>query len=221
MRALLAYWVDTLDPFLIRFHGEFGIRWYGLAYVAGFLVAAWLLRRYALAGRSLLSAAAVGDFMVALVVGVIVGGRVGSFLLYDYWKELATDPLAILRVWQGGMASHGGIVGVGLATLWFSRYRKIPFRHLWDLVASTAPAGLFFGRVANFINGELWGKPSDVPWAVIFPGAPPTGSRRSRAIPRSSTRRAWRACSFSPICSGASGKPMSSAPIPDAWPGNS
>jgi phosphatidylglycerol:prolipoprotein diacylglycerol transferase len=169
VRPLLAYWVDTLDPFLIRIHGEFGIRWYGLAYVAGFLAAGWLLRRYSLAGRSLLPAAAIGDFMVALVIGVIVGGRVGSFLLYDYWKELPSDPLALFRVWKGGMSSHGGIVGVGLATLWFSRSRKIPILHLWDLVSSTAPAGLFFGRVANFINGELWGKPSEVPWAVIFP----------------------------------------------------
>ena len=175
MRAHLAYWVDNLDPFAIHIHGDFGIRWYGLAYVAGFLVAAWLLRRYALAGRSLVPAPAVADFMVALVIGVLVGGRLGSFLLYDYWKELGHDPLALFKVWDGGMASHGGIIGVGLACLWFSRRARIPFLHLWDLVSATAPAGLFFGRVANFVNGELWGKPSSVPWAVIFPrSASPT-----------------------------------------------
>ena len=175
MRVLLAYWVDTLDPFLIRIHGEIGIRWYGLAYVAGFLAAAWLLRRYALAGRSLLPAAAVGDFMVALVIGVIVGGRLGIFLLYYSWRDLAADPLSLFRVWNGGMASHGGIIGVGLASLWFARSRRIPLLHLWDLVSSAAPAGLFFGRVANFINGELWGKPSRVPWAVIFPRSEDAG----------------------------------------------
>jgi phosphatidylglycerol:prolipoprotein diacylglycerol transferase len=181
VRPLLAYWVDDLDPFLIRIHGEFGIRWYGLAYVAGFLVAAWLLRRYALAGRSLLPAAAVGDFMVVLVIGVIVGGRLGIFLLYDSWRELATDPLALFRTWKGGMASHGGIAGVALASFWFARSRKIPFLHLFDLVSSAAPAGLFLGRVANFINGELWGKPTDVPWAVLFPRS---GAEGSPLVPR-------------------------------------
>ncbi len=175
MTPPLAYWVDRLDPFLVRFHGNFGLRYYGLAYVAGFLAAAWLLGRYAAAGRSLLPAPKIADFMVAMVVGVVVGGRLGSFLLYDSWRTLATDPWALVRVWQGGMASHGGILGVILATLWFARSQKIPFLHLWDLVATTAPAGLFFGRIANFINGELWGKPTDVPWAVIFPRSAPEG----------------------------------------------
>src|ERR1035438_4369238 len=95
--------------------------------------------------------------MVAAVLGVVVGGRIGSYFLYDGWRSFGTDPLAILRVWEGGMASHGGMIGVILAVAWFARSAGIPFLHLADLVASAAPAGLFFGRVANFINGELWG----------------------------------------------------------------
>jgi len=171
---VLAYWVDRLDPFLIRFTDNFGIRYYGLAYALGFLAAAWLLQRYARAGRSLLPRARIADFMVAAVVGVVLGGRIGSYILYDAWRSFGADPFAILRVWEGGMASHGGMIGVILAIAWFARSAGIPFLHLADLVASTAPAGLFFGRIANFINGELWGRATDVPWAVIFPrSAPP------------------------------------------------
>jgi len=169
MTPPFAYWVDRLNPFLIRFTDNFGIRYYGLAYAIGFLAAAWLLQRYARAGRSLLGSARIADFMVAAVVGVVLGGRIGSYILYDGWRTFGTDPLAILRVWEGGMASHGGMIGVILAIAWFARSAKIPFLHLADLVASTAPAGIFFGRIANFINGELWGKATDVPWAVIFP----------------------------------------------------
>jgi phosphatidylglycerol---prolipoprotein diacylglyceryl transferase len=169
MTPALAYWVDRLDPFLVRFTDNFGIRYYGLAYALGFLAAAWLLRCYARAGRSLLPAGRIADFMVAAVVGVVLGGRIGSYILYDAWRSFGTDPLAILRVWEGGMASHGGMIGVILAVAWFARSAKIPALYLADLVASAAPAGLFFGRIANFINGELWGKATDVPWAVIFP----------------------------------------------------
>ena len=173
MTPPLAYWVDQLDPFLIRFHGNVGIRYYGLSYALGFLAAAWLLYRYARAGRSLLPADKVPDFMVAAVIGVLAGGRIGSYILYDRWRNFRTDPLEILRVWEPGMASHGGMIGVFLAALWFSRSQRIPLLHLSDLVASVAPAGLFLGRIANFIHGELWGKPTDVPWAVIFPRSPP------------------------------------------------
>jgi phosphatidylglycerol:prolipoprotein diacylglycerol transferase len=169
MKAALAYWVDDLDPFLIHFRGNFGIRYYGLAYVAGILVAAWLLCAYARAGKSLLPAAKVGDFIVAAAIGVFVGGRLGSFLLYDGWRSFGSDPLAILRVWDGGMSFHGGLIGVILAATWFARSQKIPIVHLWDVVASAAPVGLLLGRLANFVNGELWGRPSSVPWAVLFP----------------------------------------------------
>ena len=167
----LAFWVHDLSPFLGPHWGNFGIRYYGLAYLSGFIVGAWLLGRYAAAGRSRLPADKIADFMLGLVVGVMLGGRLGSFLLY-HPEQLWQDPLSFFRVWEGGMASHGGMIGVALALAWFSRAERIPFRHLGDLIASVAPAGLLFGRVANFINGELWGTPTRVSWAVIFPASP-------------------------------------------------
>jgi len=173
LTALFAHWTHDLSPFLLRFsESGLGIRYYGLAYLLGFGVGAGLLYFYARRGdRSALRTANVADFMTVLVVGVMLGGRLGYFLLYQP-TLLFSEPLALLRVWEGGMASHGGFVGVGLATLWFARRHGIAFLHLGDLVASVSAAGLFFGRVANFINGELWGKPSVVAWAVIFPESP-------------------------------------------------
>jgi phosphatidylglycerol:prolipoprotein diacylglycerol transferase len=162
-----AYWVHTPHPFLIKFGENFGIRYYGLAYLAGFLAAGWLLRRYHRAGRTPLEPGASLDLMLALVIGVIAGGRIGYFLLYQPGTFL-DNPLALLRVWEGGMASHGGFVGVMLALWWFARTRKMSFLHLGDLVVSTVPAGLLFGRLANFANGELWGRITTVPWAMIF-----------------------------------------------------
>jgi len=174
LAALLAYWTHDLSPFLLRFgEGGVGIRYYGLAYLLGFGIGAGLLYVYARrgGGRSRLSAPLVADFITALVVGVMLGGRLGYFLLYQP-ALLFSEPLALFRVWEGGMASHGGFAGVVLASLWFARQHKIAFLHLGDLTASVAAAGLFFGRVANFINGELWGKPSLVAWAVVFPESP-------------------------------------------------
>jgi phosphatidylglycerol:prolipoprotein diacylglycerol transferase len=173
MSASLAFWVDRLDPFLIRFSGNFGIRYYGLSYAVGFVAAAWLLSLYAKAGRSGLPASKIGDLMVAVVLGVVLGGRIGSYFLYDYWRGFTSDPFGILRVWEGGMSFHGGLIGVALAVAWFSRAERIPMRGIWDVLSTTAPAGLFFGRIANFVNGELWGRPTVVPWAVIFPRSGP------------------------------------------------
>jgi len=164
---LLAFWVHTPHPFLIQFTDNIGIRYYGLAYLLGFVVAGWLFRRYYRAGRTPLDPTTSADLMVALVLGVIVGGRLGFFLLYQP-EELFKHPLAFFQVWAGGMASHGGFIGVGIAIAWFAYLRKFNFLHLCDIVLSAAPAGLLFGRLANFINGELWGKISVVPWAVIF-----------------------------------------------------
>jgi phosphatidylglycerol:prolipoprotein diacylglycerol transferase len=164
---LFAYWVHDISPFLGPHWGNFGIRYYGLAYLLGFLASAWLLKTYARAERSQLPLEKVTDLMIVVILGVVIGGRLGFFLLYQM-RNLGADPLAVLRVWEGGMASHGGMVGVALALWWFSRSEKIPLLHLGDLICSTAPAGLFFGRIANFINGELWGKHSEVSWAMIF-----------------------------------------------------
>jgi phosphatidylglycerol---prolipoprotein diacylglyceryl transferase len=163
----LAYWVHEPTPFLGPHWGNFGIRFYGLGYILGFVASAWLLVRYARAGRSQLPPARISDLMMALVVGVLLGGRIGSFLLYDF-DSLRRDPLSFFRVWEGGMASHGGFIGVTLALWWFARRSRIPFLHLGDLIVSTAPVGLLLVRIANYLNGELWGKITTVPWAVIF-----------------------------------------------------
>ena len=164
----LAFWVHDLDPFFIRFTDDFGIRYYGLAYLAGFLTAAGLLLLYHRRGRSPLGLNAIADLMTAIVFGVLIGGRLGYFLLYRF-DTLLADPLGILRVWEGGMASHGGFIGVVLALWWWARRRQVSLLHVGDLIVTTAPAGLLFGRIANFINGELVGRISTVSWAVIFP----------------------------------------------------
>lgn len=166
-----AHWVHDLSPFVIQFTDAIGIRYYGLAYLLGFVGGALLLHAYARAGRSRLASEQISDFIIAIVIGVMAGGRIGSFVLYDGWRKFGDDPLAILRVWEGGMASHGGFIGVTLAIAWFARSRKLPFLHLSDLIVSVAPLGLMLGRIANFINGELWGKVSSVSWAVIFPSS--------------------------------------------------
>ena len=167
----LAYWVHDLSPFIIRFSGNFGIRYYGVAYLMGFLGGGLLLHAYAQAGRSKLPSSQISDLIIAIVLGVLLGGRLGYFVFYGS-DLLIHDPLIIFRVWEGGMASHGGFIGVTLVLAWFSRKNKIPFLHLADLIASIASLGVFFGRVANFINGELWGRPSRGAWAVIFPSSP-------------------------------------------------
>ena len=179
----LAYWVNQLSPFLIRFTDSIGIRYYGLAYMLGFVAAGALLSLYIRAGRSQLPAEKIIDLMVAIVFGVLIGGRLGYFILYQP-RTLLQEPLALLRVWDGGMASHGGFVGVGFALAWFARTQKIPFLHLADLIASTAGAGLLFGRLANFINGELWGRVTNVSWAVIFPQSAPPGTPIALIEPR-------------------------------------
>jgi phosphatidylglycerol:prolipoprotein diacylglycerol transferase len=166
-RLSLAYWVHTPHPFLVRFSENLGIRYYGLAYLAGFVAAGWLLRLYHQAGRSKLDVAAIFDLMTCLIAGVIIGGRLGYFVLYQS-ETFFHDPLVLLRVWEGGMASHGGFIGVGAAMWWFTRKRETSLWQVADLVVTVTPLGLLFGRVANFINGELWGKPATVPWAVIF-----------------------------------------------------
>lgn len=183
MPAIFAYWVHNLSPFVIRFGENLGLRWYGLAYVLGFLAGGWMMMRYHRAGRSALPAGKVPDFIVALVFGVLIGGRLGYFLLYDF-DLLVHQPLVLLRVWEGGMASHGGFIGGVLAMWWFARRNGLSFLHLGDVVVTTAPVGLLLGRIANFINGELWGKVTHVPWAVIFPKSASEGMPAALILPR-------------------------------------
>ena len=179
----LAYWVHDLEPFLFKFSDNFGVRYYGLAYLAGFIAAAWLLHRYWKAGRSPFAMDAITDLMTYIVVGTLVGGRLGYFLLYQF-ETLRSDPMALFRVWEGGMASHGGMLGIVVGELLWARKRKVQFFQVADLICTVAPVGLFFGRIANFINGELYGKITTVAWAVIFPQSAPPGTPVSEIPPR-------------------------------------
>lgn len=171
-----AYWTHALDPVAIRFPaswGLVGVHWYGLAYAAGFVVAAYLLGRWRRAGLTpLRSAQDESTLITAVMIGVIAGGRLGHVLLYTP-EAFFADPGMILRVWQGGMASHGGFLGVMLAGLWFARRVKADFLAVGDVLCALAPAGILFGRLANFVNAELVGVPTTVPWAVIFPAEGP------------------------------------------------
>jgi phosphatidylglycerol---prolipoprotein diacylglyceryl transferase len=170
-----AYWVHDLSPFLIQFNESFGIRYYGLSYLLGFALGGWILFAAAKRGRLALKPDAVADLMTALVIGVMVGGRLGYFFLYEPMSVLR-DPVQLIRVWDGGMSSHGGFIGVGLAIAWFVRKHDIRFFSLADAVIAVAPLGIGLGRVANFINGELWGRVTDVSWAVIFPASAQIGT---------------------------------------------
>jgi phosphatidylglycerol---prolipoprotein diacylglyceryl transferase len=164
----LAYWVHDLSPFLIRFTDTIGIRYYGLSYVLGFVGAWLLLQLYHRRQRSAFNNNAIADLMTFVVLGVLIGGRLGYFFLYQT-STIARDPLMLFRVWEGGMASHGGFVGVAIGVWWWTRKQGVAFVQLSDLMSTVTPLGLMLGRIANFINGELPGKVTTVAWAVIFP----------------------------------------------------
>ncbi|SDU29237.1 prolipoprotein diacylglyceryl transferase [Stappia sp. ES.058] len=166
----------TIDPVLIEF-GPFAIRWYALAYIAGLLLGWWSMRALVTSDRlwgaqvrpGLLD---VDDFVVYATLGTILGGRLGYVLFYapGYYLQ---NPLDALAVWSGGMSFHGGFLGVVAAMAIFAWRRGLPLWTLFDLAGAVAPIGLFFGRIANFINAELWGRTTDVAWAVVFPSAGP------------------------------------------------
>ena len=153
---------------------EFAVKWYALAYIAGFLLAWWfvnfLRKREGLWPNNDpgYSAKDVEDLLTWMIIGVIVGGRLGFVLFYG-WNQMLSDPIWVLRVWEGGMSFHGGFIGVIVAGAWFCHRRGINPWKIGDAIAISATFGLFLGRVANFINGELWGRPTDVTWGVIFP----------------------------------------------------
>jgi len=158
-----------IDPVLVKI-GPLAIRWYGLMYLAGFLAAYGLIRHLAGLRKLSLSKDGVSDLLFYCVIGVVAGGRLGYTLFYNpgyYFRH----PLEVFAVWQGGMSFHGGLLGVAVATVLFCRRRKISILLTGDIVAAAAPIGLGLGRIGNFINGELWGRPTDLPWGMVFPGA--------------------------------------------------
>ena len=166
---LFAFYVHHLSPFLIQFNEQVGIRWYGLAYIAGFIGAFYLMKWLARNGYGSLRESQVGDFVFyAALFGVLIGGRLGYVLFYRP-SMLTEDPLGIFRVWDGGMASHGGILGLVIFSAIYARRHRISWAGIGDNLVAVAPIGLFFGRLANFINGELYGRTTHVPWAVQFP----------------------------------------------------
>jgi phosphatidylglycerol:prolipoprotein diacylglycerol transferase len=169
----LALPFPAIDPVLIQI-GPFALRWYALAYIVGILVG-WLYaralirREHLWGGKAPMTLADFDDFILWVTLGVILGGRLGYVLFYNP-AHFAQNPLEALQLWKGGMSFHGGFLGCVLAVILFARRRGISILSLGDLTCAVAPVGLFLGRLANFINGELWGRPTDVPWAVVFPG---------------------------------------------------
>lgn len=166
------WWVHDLNPVLWQISDVLAVRWYGLAYVAGFMGAYGLLRFYFAKSLSPLTPAHLESLFLHLILGVMIGGRLGYLLLYQT-ADFTRDPLLFFRFWQGGMASHGGFAGVLIAVVIFSYRQGLSMLRVGDMVCCVASLGIFFGRIANFINGELWGTVSEVPWAVIFPEAGP------------------------------------------------
>jgi phosphatidylglycerol:prolipoprotein diacylglycerol transferase len=162
------------DPVLVHL-GPLDIRWYALAYITG-IIGGWVYARAIISrpqlwgGTAPLTVLDFDDFILWVTFGIIVGGRLGNVLFYDP-SYYAANPLEIVMLWHGGMAFHGGFLGCVIAVILFARYRRIPILSLGDLTCAVGPIGLFLGRIANFINDELWGRPSDVPWAMVFPRA--------------------------------------------------
>ncbi len=168
---MLAIAFPNIDPILFQI-GPFALRWYGLAYVVGILLAWRYMIRLTRRSPAAIEAPHIDDFIVWATLGIILGGRIGYTMFYKAGYFL-DNPLEILAMWRGGMSFHGGLVGVVIATLLFTRRRKISILALGDIVACATPIGLFLGRVANFINGELFGRVSDAPWAMVFPRGGP------------------------------------------------
>jgi len=166
------YWVDLgLKNYLFRI-GSFELRWYSLAYIAGIILAYWNAIRMIRQPAAPMAQRHCDDLFFYCTLGVIVGGRLGYVTFYD--PEIWQNPLDVLKLWNGGMSFHGGLAGATLAIAWVSWWGKLNFLRVCDYVAVGVPFGMLFGRLANFVNGELWGRVAhDVPWAMVFPGAGP------------------------------------------------
>jgi phosphatidylglycerol:prolipoprotein diacylglycerol transferase len=172
--AVIPY--PAIDPVLVHL-GPLAIRWYALAYIAGILLG-WLYARALIrnerhwGGPAPMTAIDFDDFVLWVTLGIILGGRIGYVLFYNL-PYFAAHPAQVVQLWHGGMSFHGGFTGCVLAVVLFARKRGLPILSLGDLTCAVGPIGLFLGRIANFINGELWGRPTDVPWAMVFPGGGP------------------------------------------------
>src|SRR6201996_50565 len=172
--ALIPY--PAINPILISI-GPLAVRWYALAYIVG-IIAGWFYARAIIASERLwggpapLTVLDFDDFVIWITLGIILGGRIGYVLFYNL-PLFAAHPLQIVEVWTGGMSFHGGVTGCAIAIEVFALRRRIPMLAPADVTSGVAPIGLFLGRLANFINGELWGRPTDVPWAMIFPSGGP------------------------------------------------
>lgn len=167
----MAITFPNIDPVVLSFgDSPFKITWYSLSYVCGILLAfSYIKHLNKLNFPNDISIKILDDLVTSIIIGVVVGGRLGYVLFYELENNLQ-DPLNIFRTWNGGMSFHGGLVGVIFATLIHSKIYKISFLRLMDLIACATPIGLFLGRIANFINAELYGRVTDVPWGVLFPG---------------------------------------------------
>ena len=177
MALMIEFPAFSPEVFTLPLFGmEFSLRWYALAYIVG-LLAGWRIvvaavKRPGLwpGGQAPMTPAQVEELLTAVILGVVIGGRLGFVLFYQPGYYLS-NPVEILKVWQGGMAFHGGFLGVAVAGLWFCRRHGIAPLSAADALALATPPGLFLGRIANFVNAELWGRPTDLPWGVVFPGA--------------------------------------------------
>ena len=156
-----------LDPVAVDL-GFFKIRWYSLAYIFGILLGWWYLGKLCARPESPMAQRHVDDFVFYATLGIILGGRFGYVLFYS--PDMLVQPLSVLKLWEGGMSFHGGVIGVVLGTLWFAWREKLNWLRIMDYVVVVYPIGHFLGRLANFVNGELWGRETTVPWGMIFPG---------------------------------------------------
>ncbi len=164
----MTHYIHNINPIVFEL-GPLAVRWYGISYLLGFIAAILLLRQWSKKGEFQVPEVEVSNFVVMLALfGVFLGGRLGYVLLYGF-SEFLSDPRYIYRVWDGGMSSHGGLVGVILFILWYAKKYRHSFWNLTDNMACTASLGFAFGRLANFINGELWGRVTEVRWGIIFP----------------------------------------------------
>jgi phosphatidylglycerol:prolipoprotein diacylglycerol transferase len=164
-------YIHDLDPVLINF-SFFEIRWYSLAYILGILIGWWVAKKIILSKIKsnivFFDIKLFDDLISYIIISIILGGRIGYIIFYNLSYYL-DNPISIFKIWEGGMSFHGALAGIIISTYFFSKRKKINTFFFLDIIASVAPIGIFFGRVANFINGELYGKPSDLLWSVIFP----------------------------------------------------